>query len=64
MPFRASNIKMTINTKKIISIFKKLHIYEIKIGKHSFFWVITHVGIYRVEKKKLFPYFELIRAAI
>lgn len=63
MPFKASDIKITIKVKKIISVFKKLHIYKIKIGSHSFFWLITYAGIYRVEKKELFPYFKLIRAA-
>ena len=64
MTFKASDMKITIRTKKIISIFKKLHIYKIRIGKFSFLWLITLTGIYRVEKKKLFPYFKLVRAAI
>jgi len=64
MPFKASDMKVTIKTKKIISLMKKFHIYKIQIGTISFFWLITHGGIYAAEKKKSFPYFKLKRAAI
>ena len=64
MPFKASDIKVTIKTKKVASIFKRLHVYKFKIGECSFFWLITRRGIYAMEKKRPFPYFKLKRAAI
>lgn len=64
MPFKASDIKVTIKVKKIISLIKKIHVYKIQIGNISFFWLITYGGIYTAEKKKSFPYFKLKRAAI
>ena len=64
MPFKASDIKVTIKVKKIISLMKKLHLYKFMIGKYSFFWLITNTGIYAAERKKSFPYIRFKRAAI
>jgi len=66
MPF--VDIKITIKTKKIINLFKLVGIWRIQIVSRPFYllgiWLLTHIRVYSISKKKLFPYFRLKRVAI
>ena len=69
MPFKASDIKVTIKTKKVINLFKVLGVWHIQIASyrpHYFFaiWLITHIRVYWINNQKTFPYFKLKRVAI
>ncbi len=67
MPFKASDIKVTIKTKKIINLLKLLILYRFQIGKtrhHYFlaFWFIFSIKGYWFYFYKSFPYLKLKKA--
>ena len=63
MPFKASDMKVTIKTKKILNLFKLLVVWKIQMCSiNSYlmvFWAITHMRIYWIHRRRVFPYFEL-----
>ncbi len=63
MPFKASDIKVTIKMKKIVKLLILLNIWRVHLcSVDSYlvaFWAITHIRIYWIHRRKLFPYFEL-----
>jgi hypothetical protein len=65
MPFKASDMKVMIRTKEIISLLVFLNIWKIHLCSIDsylvIFWAVTHVRIHWIHYRKTFPYFELQR---
>ncbi len=65
MPFKASDIKVTIKTKRIIKLLILLNVWKIHLcSVDSYlvaFWAITHIKFYFIHQRRIFPYFELTR---
>ena len=62
MPFKASDMKVTIKTKRIIKLLIFLNAWKIHVcSVDSYlvaFWAITHIKIYWIHRRKMFPYFK------
>ena len=60
MPFKASDIKVTIKTKKIVNLLIFLNIWKIHLcSVDSYliaFWTITKIRIYWIHPRRIFPY--------
>jgi len=67
MPFKVSDIKVTINAKRIINLFKLLILYRFQIGKtgyHYFlaFWFVFSIKGYWFNIYKSSPYLRIKEA--
>lgn len=65
MPFRASDIKVTVTTKRIIKLFNLLIIWRIRLCSVDSFLMacgtIKQIRVCWIHRRKIFPYFELTR---